>query len=330
MTFASLTLRRPRPVLAVLSVVGLLVLVAAPFQLPPFRVNQITGVFIFALVLVGLNLVTGYAGIISLGHGAFFAVGAYTSAVLTHHASWPLLATLPVSLVVAAALGAVVGLPTLRLRGLYLALVTVALAMCAVPMFQRFEWLGGSQGLVVTADTPPFGLASDQWVYFVALVLAGAGFLVTRNIMRSDAGRALLAAKSNELAASTFGVDVSRFRTITFVISAGFAGLAGGVQTMMVGFASPESFPLMLSLTFFIGVVVGGVGSISGPLIGAFFVQYVPIWGGDINTSLSGLVFGAILILTILVAPGGIAGLAGRLARRVRAGRSVKTQSGLA
>lgn len=314
----SLTAARPfRRIRIALVVVGLLLMVVAPLQLPPFRVNQLTGVLIFALALVGLNLTTGYAGIISLGHGAFFAVGAYTSAVLAHHYSWPLVAALPVSLVTAAILGLLIGLPTLRLRGLYLALVTVALAMCAVPFFQRFEWLGGAQGLVVPESDAPFGLAPDQWVYYVAFVLAALGFVVARNLMRSNVGRALLAAKTNEVAASTFGVDISRFRTLTFVVSAGFAGLAGGVQTMLVGFASPDSFPLMLSLTFFIGIVVGGVGSASGPIIGAFFVQFVPLWGGEINTSVAGLIFGVILILVILVAPGGIAGVVGRLSNKL-------------
>lgn len=307
-----------RLALAALTLAVLAALAFAPLQLNAYRTGQMTSALVFTTVLVGLNLATGFAGIISLGHGALFAMGAYTTAVLVHHYGWPYLATLPVAVATTMALGLAIGVPTLRLRGLYLALVTVGVAICAVPFFKRFEWLGASQGLTTPPVQAPSGLRAEQWVYYVALVCAAVGLLLARNIVRSGVGRAVRAASAHELAASTYGVDIASYRLLVFVISAGYAGLAGGIQTMQVGFVSPDSFPLALSLAFFIGAVVGGLGSIVGPVLGAIFIEYVPVWSGAINPSLAGIVYGVVLILVILVAPDGAASGGSRLAALLR------------
>lgn len=305
--------RIPGAAQAALAAAALVLLALAPLQLNSYRTGQMTSTLVFATVLIGLNLATGFAGIISLGHGALFAMGAYTTAVLVHHYGWPYLATLPVAVLSTMALGLVLGVPTLRLRGLYLALVTVGVAICAVPFFKRFEWLGASQGLPTPPVQAPFGLQAEQWVYYVALFFAAAGLVLARNLVRSGVGRAVRAASVNELAASTYGVNIAWYRLLVFVISAGYAGLAGGIQTMHVGFVSPDSFPLALSLTFFIGVVVGGLGSVVGPLLGAVFIQYVPVWSGEIDPSLSGIVYGVVLIVVLLAAPEGAASIGPRL-----------------
>jgi len=302
------------PVRASLIAVALALLALAPLHLDTYRMGQMTSALVFAMVLLGLNLATGFAGIISLGHGALFAMGAYTTAVLVHHYDWPYLATLPVAVATTMALGLLIGVPTLRLRGLYLALVTVGVAICAVPFFKRFEWLGASQGLSTPPLQAPFGLRAEQWVYYVALFFALAGFVLARNLVASGVGRAVRAASVNELAASTYGINIPWYRLLVFVISAGYAGLAGGIETMHVRFVSPDSFPLSLSLTFFIGVVVGGLGSVTGPVLGAIFIEYVPVWSGEIHQSLSGIIYGAILIVVLLAAPGGAASIGPRVA----------------
>lgn len=286
-----------------------LLLIAAPLQLNDYRVSQLNAVLVFTIVLVGLNLVMGFGGMISLGHGALFAMGAYTTAVLVHRYGWPHLATLPVSVATTSVLGALIGIPALRLRGLYLALVTVGVAICAVPFFKRFDWLGGAQGISLSMPWTPGGLSHDQWAYYVSLVIAIAGFVAARNIIRSGVGRALRAASANELAASTYGVNIAWYRLSIYVLSAGYAGIAGGLHTMSVGFASPDSFPLTLSITLFIGAIVGGLGSVSGPVLGALFVQYVPVWAADIERSLADAIYGIILIVVLLIAPQGVAGI---------------------
>lgn len=303
---------------------ALALLALAPLYVNSYHAGQMTSTLVFILVLTGLNLATGFGGIISLGHGALFAMGAYTTAVLVHYWGWPYLATLPVAVATTAALGLLIGVPTLRLRGLYLALVTVGVAICAVPFFKRFDWIGASQGLSTPPLQAPLGLHAEQGAYYVALLCALAGLVLARNLVRSAIGRAVRAASVNELAASTYGVDIPSYRLLVFVISAGYAGLAGGIQTMHVGFVSPDSFPLLLSLTFFIGIVVGGLGSsVAGPVLGAIFIEYVPVWSGNIDQSLSGMVYGVVLIVVLLAAPDGAASVGPRLAalfkRRTRA-----------
>ncbi|GGO69205.1 branched-chain amino acid ABC transporter permease [Nonomuraea cavernae] len=293
----------------------------APFQLVPFRVFQFTMVLVYAVALLGLNLLVGHAGQISLGHGAFFAVGAYGAAIMLDRFELPYPVTLPIAAAVAFVIGLALGLPAMRLRGLYLALVTLAMAIFLVPLLKRFEEVtGGSMGLTLPKPAPPAwtGLAEDQWLYFLALAVAVAAFLSAYSLMRSRVGRALHAIRDNEAAAETMGVRLSFYKTLAFAWSAMFAGAAGCVYTWVIGFVSPDSFAVTLSITLLAGLVVGGLGSLSGPLLGGLFVMFVPSISQDVNEAAPGVIFGLLIIAVMYVAPTGLAGLTGRAAHSIR------------
>ncbi|GLW07158.1 branched-chain amino acid ABC transporter permease [Microtetraspora sp. NBRC 13810] len=293
----------------------------APFQLVPFHVFQLSMVLVYAVALLGLNLLVGHAGQISLGHGAFFAVGAYTAAILLQRVELPYPLTLPVAAAVAFVLGLALGLPAMRLRGLYLALVTLAIAIFLVPLLKRFEPLtGGSMGLTLAKPAPPAwtGLAEDQWLYFLALAVAVAAFLLAHSLLRSRVGRALHAIRDNEAAAEVMGVRLSFYKTLAFAWSAMFAGAAGCVYTWVIGFVSPDSFVVTLSITLLAGLVVGGLGSFSGPILGGLFVMFVPGIAQDVNDAAPGVIFGLLIIAVMYVAPTGLAGLAGRVTRSIQ------------
>jgi branched-chain amino acid transport system permease protein len=298
----------------------LVVAVYAPFQLVPFRVFQLTMVLVYAVALLGLNLLVGHAGQISLGHGAFFAIGAYGSAIMLDRWDLPHLATLPIAAAVAFALGLALGLPAMRLRGLYLALVTLAIAIFLVPLLKRFEAVtGGSMGLTLGKPVPPAwtGLAEDQWLYFLALAVAVVAFLLAYGLLRSRVGRALHAIRDNEAAAEVMGVRLSFYKTLAFAWSAMFAGAAGCVYTWVIGFVSPDSFALTLSITLLASIVVGGLGSFAGPLLGGLFMMFVPSISQDVNDAAPGVIFGLLIIAVMYIAPTGLAGLAGRVARSI-------------
>ncbi|WP_067835801.1 branched-chain amino acid ABC transporter permease [Nocardia lijiangensis] len=300
--------------------IGALLLIAclAPFQLVPFRTFQLALAMIYAVALLGLNVLVGHTGQISLGHGAFFAVGAYTSAVLMDRWDTPYFATLPIAAAVAFALGFALGIPALRLRGLYLALVTLAIAIFLVPLLKRFESVtGGSMGLTLTKPAAPVwtGLAEDQWLYFLALLVTVIGFVLVAGLLRSRVGRALHAIRDNEIAAEVMGVRLAFYKTLAFACGAMLAGAAGCVYTWVIGFVSPDSFAVGLSITLLAGLVVGGLGGQWGPLLGGLFVMYVPSFAQDLNQAAPGVIFGLLIIAVMYLAPNGLAGLLGRTAR---------------
>ncbi|PXX63123.1 amino acid/amide ABC transporter membrane protein 2 (HAAT family) [Nocardia tenerifensis] len=290
----------------------------APFQLAPFRTFQLAMAMIYAIALVGLNLLVGHTGQISLGHGAFFAVGAYTTAVLMDRWDTPYFAALPIAAAVAFVLGFALGVPALRLRGLYLALVTLSIAIFLVPLLKRFEtWTGGSMGLTLTKPVAPqwSGLAEDQWLYFLALITTVVCFLLVAGLLRSRVGRAMHAIRDNEVAAEMMGVRTAFYKTLAFAWSAMLAGVAGCVYTWVIAFVSPDSFAVGLSITLLAGLVVGGLGTQWGPLLGGLFVMYVPSFAQDVNQAAPGVIFGLLIIAVMYLAPNGLAGLAGRAAR---------------
>ena len=308
-----------------LVVVGVVLALAlyAPFYFVPFRVYQLTSVLIYAVAVLGLGLLIGFNGQISLGHGAFFALGAYTAAVLVTKAGWPHLATLPVALLLTFALGFAIGIPALRLQGLYLALVTLGLAVVTPPLLKRFGSLtGGAMGLTVPQPTAPAwsGLEDDQWLYLLALAVAVVAFTMAWNLVNSAVGRAMVSIRENPIAAATMGVDLPRVKVRTFAWSAMYAGGAGCLFTWLVGYVSPDSFPLPLSISLLSALVVGGVASVVGPLFGAAFIVYVPNVARSINEAAPGIVFGALLILAMYVVPGGITSIGRRLLSRLAPG----------
>ena len=294
---------------------------AAPFQLEPFRVFQLTMVLVYAVALLGLNLLVGHAGQISLGHGGFFAIGAYTAAVMLHRWDVPHVLTLPAAMAVTFVLGFALGVPALRLRGLYLALVTMTIAIFLVPLLKRFESVtGGSMGLTLSRPEPPSwtGLAEDQWLYFLALAVAVGSGIAVWSLLRSRVGRALHAVRDNETAAEVMGVRLARYKTLAFAWSAMLAGAAGAVNTWVIAFVSPDSFTATLSILLLAGIVVGGLGSTAGPLLGGAFVMFVPALAQDVNQAAPGVVFGLVIILIMYVAPTGLAGLISRAGRSLR------------
>jgi branched-chain amino acid transport system permease protein len=305
--------------LAVAALIGIVLLLTLPFRFSAYALDQVTLVLIYAVAILGLNMVSGYAGAISLGHGAFFAVGAYTEAILVHHHGLNPYAAVAASAAVAWLAGLAFGFPALRLRGLYLALGTLALAMSVPPLLRRFEsFTGGHTGLVVeTLSAPKWThLSGSQWTYFVVLLIAVVLFAVAWRLLGGALGRALLATRDHEIVAQVMGVDPTRYLTLTFALSSLYAGTAGALYTLAIGFVSPDSFSLMLGLGFFVGGVVGGLTSVGGALFGGLFLQYVPVWASDIDKALGGFIYGAMLIASMLLMPEGIAGIVRRVAQR--------------
>ena len=292
---------------------GAAVAVVLPLVSPPYRVFQWTLVLVFAMVALGLNLLVGYNGQISLGHSAFFATGAYTAAILVDRFGTGMLVNVLVAAPLSFLLGLLFGIPALRLKGLYLALVTLGLAVVTPPLIKRFEGLsGGVQGINVEQAVAPAwsGLADDQWLYYMALIATVLSMLLCWNVVRSPVGRAMVAVRDNEIVATTMGVDLARTKTLTFAWSAMLAGVAGVFYTYVVGFVSPDSFNLTLTIGFLAAVVVGGVATIFGAVLGAMFIEFVPVYASDVNPALGGLIYGAALILFMLLARGGMVGLA--------------------
>jgi branched-chain amino acid transport system permease protein len=295
----------------------LIVALLIPFLFGPYRVGQFTLVLTYAVAVLGLNLLVGYNGQISLGHGAFFALGAYTAALLIEKASVPYLLTLPASGALCFGAGYLFGVPALRLRGLYLALVTLGLAIALPQLIKRFDELTeGTQGLTVQQPESPswLGLADDQFLYLLTLVVAAVMFVLAWNLTRGQLGRAVKAVRDGEIPASTLGVNLAATKTRVFALSAGYAGVAGALYVFAIGFVAPEAFTLTISFAFLAAIVVGGLATISGAILGALFIEFVPVYASDVNDALTGLIYGGVLIAFMWVLPEGAAGLP----RRVR------------
>ena len=298
-----------------------------PLQFGSYRVFQATTIAMYAIVALGLNLLTGFNGQISLGHGAFVAVGAYASAILMFDHGWPFWATIPVAGLVTGAVGFVVGVPSLRLTGPYLAVATLALAMSMPQILYKYEGLThGSQGINVRTPSPPAildgVLNQTQWLYFFALAIAIIMAIVAWNIVRSRLGRAFVAIRDSEIAAQAMGISVPRFKTMAFAISAFFAGVCGAVYVQIIGFVSPRSFDILQSINYLTTIVVGGLASILGSVLGAAAFVLVPEINGLLETlhlpatdQAPGVIYGASLILVMIFMPYGLAGSMHRLGK---------------
>lgn len=313
--------RLPAAVRIVVAVaLAVLFLYVIPFAIPNYLVSQFATVLAFAIAIIGINLVTGFGGAITLGHAAFVALGSYTTAILVVRYGWSPYATIPVAAMLSWAAGWCLGFPALRLQGLYLALGTLVLSITVPPVLKRFDgFTGGVQGLNLGNPEAPAFLPLDdsQWIYFVCLAAAAVLYVAARRILSGPLRTALAAARDNQLVAAVMGVDRATLTTATFAMSSLYAGVAGSLYAMIVGFVSPDTFNVMMSLSLFVGAVVGGITSIAGAIVGAMFIQFVPIWASDIDVSLGGLVFGCALIVTLIVIPAGIGGLGERLFNRL-------------
>jgi len=301
---------------------GIAALSIVPFALEDFWVFQLTLVMASAIALLGVNLLTGFNGQISLGHGAFFALGAYAQAILMTHFSVPYALALPVAGVLCLGFGMLFGLPALRLEGLYLALATFALGV-ALPQllkYRHFEaWTGGVQGITLTKPSAPFGLAlsQDQWLYFFAMSLALVSFLTARSLLSSHVGRAIIAIRDQPIAAAAMGIDVARYKTITFGVSALYTGVAGALTAVAVQFVAPDSFTSLLSIDLLVGIVVGGIAQLPGAIYGALFLRFVPTLTEHLSKSATGAIYGVILIIFVYAMPYGIAGFVTRMFMRL-------------
>ena len=294
-------------------------LLMAPIILDEYFLLQLNFVLIYAIAGVGLMILTGYTGQISLGHAAFFAAGAYTETVLIN-AGFPFLISLPASAVFAGAVGILVGLPALRLAGIYLAIATLAFGFIAEEILARWESVtGGNTGLFVENITIA-GLGFDvEWrFYYLALAITTLVILGAINILRSPTGRALIAIRDSEIAAQSMGIHLTKYKTVAFGISAAFTGIAGALYAHKLMFINPESFTILLSIELLLLVVVGGLGSIHGAVFGAVFIIVLPqaivLLKDFLPTSISeqsGLqagVFGLVIILFMLFEPLGLYG----------------------
>jgi branched-chain amino acid transport system permease protein len=301
--------RRQLIVLAVL----LLIAAALPFVVSNYRTFQFTLVLVYAIALLGLNMLTGYNGQISLGHGAFYAIGAYVTAIMMDKFGVPYWLTLPVSGAICLLVGFLFGLPALRLEGLYLALATFALGVSLPQLlkYHHFEkWTGGVQGIVIPKPEAPFGLPlkPDQWLYFFTLAVTLVMFALAWNLLRGRVGRAMIAIRDNHVAAEAMGVNNPIYKSLTFGVSAMYTGIAGSLGAIAIQFVAPDSFNIFLSIVFLVGIVIGGLASISGAIYGALFIQFIPNVADEISKAAPWAIFGLFLLGFVYLMPMGIAG----------------------
>jgi branched-chain amino acid transport system permease protein len=296
---------------------------ALPLIIQSFLTFQLTLVLVYAIAIIGLNLLTGFNGQFSLGHSAFYALGAYVAAMLMDKADFPYAMTLPVSGVVCFIFGFLFGLPALRLEGVYLALATFALAV-ATPQILKLSpleyWTGGVQGIVINKPDPPFGLplSQDQWLYYFTLLVTVVMTVIAHNLVASRTGRAMMAIRDNPIAARSMGINTALYKSLTFGVSALYTGVAGALGAIVVQFVAPDSFTFFLSITLLVGLVVGGVGWIPGAFFGGAFVLFVPNLAENFSKGLSGAVYGVMIILLIYVLPTGTAGLVQAVSKWLR------------
>jgi branched-chain amino acid transport system permease protein len=274
---------------------------------------------IYFVAVLGLNILIGYTGQISIGHGAFMAIGGYTTAIMSNYHHTNLIATLPLAFAITFVCGVLVGIPSLRFRGVYLALATFALAVSVPQLPLKWStWTGGSNG-IRTHTTP-----GNTWLYEVTWACAGIAFVVAWLILRGRTGRAFRSIRDSEIAAASSGVSLPIYKTLAFGISAAFAGVAGSLFVLVTnGFAQPNEFGVTLSLQILIGAAVAGLGSLYGTIVGALFVGLLPELSSSApligSSHGQDVVFGAIVILVMLLLPNGVAGLLHAVDSRVKA-----------
>jgi len=328
-----------------LELLGFVLLTAIVAVLPrlvsDFRARELAIVGMYFIALVGLSILTGYSGQISLGHGAFMAVGGYTTAILSVNGVYGHqvrdLWTIPIAGVAAGLAGLLVGLPALRLSGLYLALITFGIAVSFPQLPKKFDhFLGGTTGKILNLAKPPYGLdtTTNDWLYYltwgIALVLLFAAWL----LVRGKTGRALKAIRDSEVAATSSGVSLARYKTLAFGVSAFYAGVAGSLYAIANAYVNPDVFPIILSVYLVVGLAVGGLDSFPGLIVGAALIYFlqnhadtVAKWLNHLpalsldpkQPGISSVVFGAVLIVVMLLVPTGIGGLLRRLLRPLTA-----------
>lgn len=286
--------------------------VLVPLVFKSFVVYELSVALTYAIAILGLNILMGFNGQISVAHGVFFALGAYTTAILTTRYGINPFLTCPLSVAVAAIFGLIVGVPALRWQGLPLAFITFGLAVITPPMALKLEGItNGAMGLSFDKPTVPRGLplTQDSYLYYICLAGAALCVLLARRLLGGNAGRALRAARDNDLIAESMGINLALTRLVAFTVSAGFAGFGGALFSIVNGFVSPESFQMTKSFDFLVGGIVGGITSIGGAFLGALFVIFLPDWSSNISLAGAGVIYAIVLIGMMLVAKDGVVGL---------------------
>jgi branched-chain amino acid transport system permease protein len=314
--------------------VAVVVLVIALSQ-PDYRMLQFSAIVAWAVAILGVNLIIGYGGQMALGQSAFFGLGGYITAILFTDYGWPFLATLPVSAVVGATVGFVLGLPALRIKGLYLALVTLALAL-AFPSIVKLDQLssltGGANGKLafIPWKTPswfPLDVSDAGWAFITLSVIGAVLFWLASNAIRSRAGRAVLALRDNQTGAAVSGVHPATWKSATFAVSSAYAAVGGSMLMLAVPIVGPDSGGFLVAITLVTGMVLGGAGTISGAVIGAAAVVWLPelskdwasklpLLGEGQGATLAQAVYGLVLIVVVFVVPGGVIAFV----RKIRSG----------
>jgi len=299
-----------------------------PAFLSGFQEQQAAYVGIYTIALLGLNVLTGYTGQISLGHGAFMAIGGYTTAILMADHGVEDLWTIPLAALVAGAAGFLFGIPALRLSGLYLALATFAIAVATPAVIKKFEhFTGGGSGKnlfgnpELTGSLHPVHLLGHplsfyNWLYSLVWAIALGGYLLNWLFLSGRTGRAFRAVRDSETAAVSSGVSLARYKTLAFGVSAAYAGVAGSLFVIVTNYVNPDTFPINLSIFLLVGVVVGGLGSLIGLIAGGVLIEFLPFWAQDVSRSpgAPSVVYGVVLIALMLLLPSGAAGLVRRAA----------------
>jgi branched-chain amino acid transport system permease protein len=322
---------RVKLTLEALAFVAFVAVVAVmPRLVSDFHARELAYVGVYFIALVGLGMLTGYSGQISLGHGAFMAIGGYTTAILTVDHGVRDLWTIPLAGLVAGAAGLVVGVPALRLTGLYLALVTFAIAISFPQLLKKYEHLtGGTTGKILNLPKPPFGLhtTTNDWLFYLTWGIALALLPAAWALLRTRPGRMWQAIRDSEVAAASSGVRIATYKTLAFGVSAFYAGVAGSLYAIASTYISPETYPISLSIILVVGLAVGGVGSLSGLIGGAALVYYlqnhneaVARWANQLpflsvdpsKPGIPSVIFGAVLIVVMLVLPFGVGGVVRR------------------
>lgn len=292
-----------------------------------YLVNLIT---VHSIVAIGLNIVVGYTGQISMGHAGFFAIGAFTTIILILRAGFPFLLALPVAAFVSSAFGFLLGLPALRLKGPYLAIATLGFGMAVTTTIKHLEFFGGRMGLQAP-KLKLFGtVLKDLHLYYLIMTIAIIMVVGAVKLMKTRVGRAFVAIRDSDIAAEAMGVNLTYYKTLAFAVSAFYTGVAGGLYAFILGFINPEGFHLIMSITFLAMIVVGGLGSIVGSIAGAVLMTYLDVklqavqdvpWVGPALlafsqqymtvsgiSNIAPIVYGIIMILIVLFEPLGLFG----------------------
>lgn len=321
---SALSFSRSRTARIIVLVLVAVLLLLAPLNLPPFANQTLVRIGVYAVAVLGLNIVMGYTGQVNLGQIFFVGLGAYVTAYGVKQ-GWNIILVFVLACLIAGIVGLLVALAAARLGGLAIAMVTIALPIVGVPLAKRLdEFTGGSQGISARfTDAPDWsGLFNDQWQYYIILVVTAAGFLLARNLVRGKYGRAFGVVRENEAVAASMGVSPYRTKVLAFTVASLFGGASGFLYLAAVQYTSPETLSFGHSISLLAAMVIGGAGSIAGSLIGGAYYVLVPLLTNAIDPGLTTVSQGAILLIVLFLLPEGLVSLPRvlrRLAGRTRA-----------